>query len=602
MTPAALSLADPAPAAQVNHAAAAAIAADARARDEIAARIWAEKRTAGDYPELSALAAGFAAGAQEFDRAAARWKNPLAWPVTPAPAPGRLVKTDAGWTRRPLDDARQSDPTPYPHAAAVVRQTKADRDYLSRAKTTTGDAPGPQHARQKRDRAILLSQSHELAQRLEKAGCPAYRKDGAGLWVWWVCSKQAEQLPQFRRICFLPTVAASVRASKLAALEFFIDSTRLPNGANACRFWTFTAGKRVRVEQLRERIEWLHAKLNKLNQFLRRQWGIELVFRSTELGTLETGAPGAGPAQMEFGPRDFSDSGEIEKDTDGAPLFHPHAHCVLYQSRGFMPNWSDVIDSVWAFWKDDAGDQLIWNAGKKGQPGYVKNARELCKYVTKPGDMLKLTPAHLAATEAALHGLHLVCPLGALKKQIAARRNAGKILVRVPADGGTVWAEKDDWNKWLQEDEADKAARANLEDAALMTKETAAAARVDPPAAPRDVNQPKAWTRIFARLDPAVGPSGVKEARVVVGGSVFHRPTVENHPLVARLWRQTVQDFECGLAAERRAVMGAPWRSDRINVHTGTPTATDPAPAPDSWPPDEWETALPVEIAAYFAP
>jgi hypothetical protein len=135
-----------------------------------------------------------------------------------------------------------------------------------------------------------------------------------------------------------------------------------------------------------------------------------------------------------------------------------------------------------------------------------------------------------------------------------------------------------------------------------MAKETAAAARVSPPAIPRGVDEDKAWTRIFARLAPAVGPSGVKEPRVIVGGSVFHRPTVENHPLVARLWRHTIQEFEAGLAAEKFAVIRADWRQpDRIIVHTGTPTARTAPPEPEDAAAEAWETASPVEIASHFA-
>jgi hypothetical protein len=135
-----------------------------------------------------------------------------------------------------------------------------------------------------------------------------------------------------------------------------------------------------------------------------------------------------------------------------------------------------------------------------------------------------------------------------------------------------------------------------------MAKETAAAARVSPPAIPRAADDDKAWTRIFARLAPAVGPRGIKEPRVIVGGSVFHRPTVENHPLVTRLWRHTIQDFEAGLAAEKCAVMRADWRQpDRIIVHAGTPTARSAPPGSDDEPADAWESASPVEIASLFA-
>jgi hypothetical protein len=244
----------------------------------------------------------------------------------------------------------------------------------------------------------------------------------------------------------------------------------------------------------------------------------------------------------------------------------------------------------------------MWNAGKKGQPGFIRNARECCKYISKPGDLLKLSAADLAKTEEALHGLHLVQPLGSLRKEISARRAAGKILVRVPTPDGCVWAEKDDWNKFAAQTEAERQFAENSQDAQKMATETATAARTAPGTEPRKVDSAEAWTRVFARLGCAVGPRGVKEPRVIVGGSVFRKNVVTEHPLVARLWAQTVQNYENGLAAERIALRAQEWRQpDRIIVHTGTPTATNAGPPDPGDPGEAWESALPVETAAFFA-
>lgn len=551
----------------------------AKARDVRANLIFDELRP---RTQLPGLAEGFARAARQWDPAAKRWINPLAPRLSPSKPLGLLLRLDGKWAKVGQDDDRRSEPTPYAQRAALIRQTQADRDYLARAREEAGLPAGPQHARQKADRAELLSQTHQLAQRLESAGIPAYRKDGAGLWVWWVCSETAEQLPQFRRICFLPTVAASVRANKLAALEYFI-------GNHFCRFWTFTSGQRVTADKLRGRIEWLHAKLNQLNQYLRKTWQVELIFRSTELGTLEFDSAGNKVGD--------NAEGRIETDDQGRPLYHPHAHCVMHSLRGFIKpdEWSRMFDAIWDHWRDDAGNQLNWDGGRKGKSGVIQKPREVCKYVTKPGDLLKLSAADLAATERALHGLKLVQPLGALKTEIATRNAAGKILVRVPtANGKTEWREKIDWNRFALETDEEKEFAKELAECALFAAETRAAATVTPPKAPTEIDKSQPWTRIFARLDCAVGPRGIKEPRVIVGGSVFHKPTVVSHPLVQKLWAETIHEFHHGLSAQNSLAAMA-----RISVHTGTPTAAEPR---EEYDPDAWSTAAPVAIAAHFAP
>jgi hypothetical protein len=93
-----------------------------------------------------------------------------------------------------------------------------------------------------------------------------------------------------------------------------------------------------------------------------------------------------------------------------------------------------------------------------------------------------------------------------------------------------------------------------------MAAETAAAARAKPGECPHYPDRSAAWCAVFSRLSPAIGPAGLKEPRVVVGGTHFDARRVDAHPLVSRLWAQTVQDWEAGLS---------------ISVHTGTPTDAD---------------------------
>lgn len=551
--------------------------------------------TGDDTSHRAAVAAAICRDAAQRDAAGNRWWDEERLPevlatlrqnLKPAPAalepaqpkePTKLVFNGTTWETRPLDDDAFNYPLKWAGAAEATRATTAERTFSELVREETGNPASQKFAKQKRERLELLAQSHELAQRLEAAGVPAYRKDSTALWVYWICSGQWEELAKFRRICFLPAVAAQVRSVKLAALEFFLQKNPF------CRFWTFTSGPRVRLEQLRERIEWLHAKLNALNKFLRRHYSVELVFRSTELGTVEFDQDGNQVADAR--------SGRIETDENGNPLFHPHAHCVVQSLRGFIPpaQWSAMFAEIWDFWRDDEGNQLNWDGGRKGKPGIIRNARELCKYVTKPGDMLQLTPTALRLTEEALHGLKLVQPLGELRREIAARKAAKKRLIRQQTPDGAVWRECFDWNKHGPESDSEREFCKNVRESKKMLSETLAAAHTPPGTPPHGTANVPPWCRVFSRMAPAVGPRMVKEPRAIVGGNVFDPAAVRSHPLVQKLWAEAVQPWEQGLAAEETVAQLA---VDSIRVHTVTPTGTAPPPwAPEPDPLESWETA-----------
>lgn len=490
----------------------------------------------------------------------------------------KLIFDGETFTKRPADDDRFCVPQKYAGKNEQIRATQAERTLTGLVRAESGQPAGEKFTRQQRERATLLEQSHALAQSLEAAGVPAYRHDDTALWIYWVCSGEWQELAKFRRICFLPAVAAQVRSAKLAALEFFIQKNPF------CRFWTFTSGPRVALPQLRARIEWLHRKLNALNKFLRLNYSVELVFRSTELGTLEFDDLGNARGEQ--------NAGRIETDQEGNPLFHPHAHCVVQSLRGPVPKgeWQKMFSAIWDFWRDDDGGQLNWDGGRRGQSGVIRNARECCKYVTKPGDLLRLTPAQLAGTQAALSGLKLVQPLGELKKEIATRRAEKKRLIRQPTPDGCVWRECFDWNKHAETTAEQREFEKNVLEAKTFASETATAARLEPGQEwPRGKDAPP-WCRVFARQAPAVGPRFVKEPRVIVGGNVFDAQSVRGHPLVQKLWGEGIQGYERGLLAEAATAQAL---VDSISVHTVTPTgnfcqAWDPEPDPA----ESWETSL----------
>jgi hypothetical protein len=437
----------------------------------------------------------------------------------------------------PLDRATHERRT-----AEAEHFARAEAEYLAHAESETGLPVDPKTWRKtKAERAIVRAQSKAIAAKLEESGRPAYRSDKMALWVYGIHSGSVEQLDQFRRICLIPSVAATVRAPKLAALEYYLDRNPF------CRFWTFTSGTRCQLRNLRSRVRYLHGRLNRLAKWLRKEWKIELVFRSTEFGTLEFEKAGEELTDV----REAAHAGSVELDAEGQPLFHPHSHCVIRSLIGYRPpeEWKRLIRAVSAKWKHH------WDAGK-----IIGKAREACKYVTKPGDLMRLEPAQLGELADQVSRLKLCQPLGALKREMAKRRADKDTLRRVRTPDGMVWKVVGDQNRYLEAEAADREAIWELHEAKKMAAETKAAAHAGKGSAPLRPQNGADFCRVMARLSPGVGPAGIREPRVVVGGTRFDLRAVRTHPLVEQLWSATVQAYLAGSA---------------ISVHTGTPTGPD---------------------------
>lgn len=449
---------------------------------------------------------------------------------------------------------------------------EAEAEFAAHAEAETGMQMSEAEFKKKKKAEVLVRiQTAEIAARLEAAGVQALRTDGFKMFVHWIHSRTTEELPSYRRICLLPYIAAMTRAPKLAALEYFLQDNPF------ARFWTFTTGTRCLIEEVPARLDWLFSKLRELNKKL-AGWGVEIVFRSTEFGRLEADDAGNRASEDTWG--------AITRDAQGRPLYHPHAHCVIINKRGFIrpERWSAMIEFVHEFWKRD-GQKIHWDAGKM-----IGSPRECCKYVVKPGDVLKLSNEELRAFYEATANRRLVRPMGILAKQIRDRKEGPMVLRRVRVGSRLQWAEKLNHNKLNAESEAEKAELNNLQDAYAFTEECQQLARLEPPSAPGALDGgapvPRGIsadvTKVMARIGPAAGPTPFKEPRVLVMTNL-ERPcmrSVNTHPLVFKLWSQTVESWEAGRALD-----------SGIRLHTGTLSGTefqhdlpdfDPPPDPDS--------------------
>lgn len=410
----------------------------------------------------------------------------------------------------------------------------AEGEFLAICKERTGESLHDEALEEMRKAdAHLLSLSHQIAAKMGAAGFDAYRQTPFGTFRYFVHSRHTVKLPGFRRCTFIPVVAKSLRAPMLSALESFLERH------DYCRMWTFTSGRRVPLRNIRARAQWMHGKLSDLNasKFM-REAGVEIVFRSTELGTPEFNADGTS-----------KNGGEVETDENGQMYFHVHAHCVVHLKFGHISKrkWTALLGDVghfWGRWWKDGGEDKNGNATS----GLIVDPREVCKYVTKPAEMLKLSGEQLVELQKQLCRLKLVQPMGTLAAEMKRRRDPENPLrlVRRRTPEGNVYREAKNWNRHCR--------RTRLEKTQDQHEKLSREAKVAGDT-----------IRVVARNLPAYGPSGVSEPTVVVLATRWDEAAVRKDPRVAALIAATADEFAAGSA---------------IRVHTCTPSVLETSPFP----------------------
>lgn len=325
--------------------------------------------------------------------------------------------------RRPSVNPQPVDAEPRGSAAGAAgaedtgdteRVTAAERVFLEICLTQTGrELPEDIQDERNAARRMLLAQSYRIAEALESEGIPAYGPSNLSLVG--VCSGQRVDLPDFRNIVFIPSVAQRKRHKMLKHLEYFIQAHPYS------RMWVFTSGDRVTLCAVRERVELMHRRLSRLNaEPFMKSAGARIVFRSTELG-------------------------EVARNDAGEPTFHIHAHAIVdIVNKLGVKQWTELLRDVRAWWKFHFKDSK-----------QIEQAREACKYVVKPGDLDKLTSGELAELYRQLFRLHLVQCLGSLKEQRRMIEEDRKKLIRISDGKESRWKIVDDWNEYASRDDED---------------------------------------------------------------------------------------------------------------------------------------------------
>lgn len=510
-------------------------------------------------------------------------------PPPPHDHPESIAEFDESgkMTVRPLPDCEEIDPAElYDHTEADRYRyaRKAQDTFYSIAESETGRNGDPERLNaQWSETETLKSQTHQIAAMIENASRreadfhgdeslfePMYRETEYGVYSYYLFSKVRTQAPKFRNSCFLPYMASQTRGKMLKALESYLEQDPF------ARFVTFTSGDRVGLEGIRERTQYLHKRIRKLNHFL-KGLGLELVFRATEFGTPEKAKAknSKGEAGGEF------ERGEKGTPEEGKVFFHVHAHCLMRHINGrpfSRERWSEILEKIWNFW----GHQ--WDEG-----GSIKNIRELCKYVSKPQALLDLEDWELLQLYRETNSLHLVQPLGLLRDQIRDRKERKMRLEYRDTPEGKVLVEVHDWNcsrdeKDEQRDAMEKEQK-ERKDLSVYDPNTVTddpdAARLMMKEARESNAEPE--IRILAKCVPGYAPGSlVKEPRIVVMATNWNQRAIERHPLVVELMRRTWEQWQAGqqIAAAIRLDTGAITVRERKGQLAWFEVMNSPPPPP----------------------
>ena len=224
---------------------------------------------------------------------------------------------------------------------------------------------------------------------LERHGVNPFR-EGAGFALVGLVTgrvKPAEQ--QYRRIHFLPSVAAMLRCEIATALEHYLLSS-----VCLARYGVFTTGPRCEVWEVKGRVVWLSRMISRWHHEICAPLGIDVLFRGVEL------------------------------PCDDGLTFHVHANVIYFPTRYLQSRkWGRFKKQTAAFfgahWED---------------LGKLRDVREVVKYVMKGDDIARLADQDerlVVELYRQLKGLHLVQCLGGFRAWRRARKEAGEKVVAI---------------------------------------------------------------------------------------------------------------------------------------------------------------------------
>lgn len=328
--------------------------------------------------------------------------------------------------------------------------------YLGIVKQANGKTIKPE-AKAKSDarRARKTGMSHTLARRLTEGGVNGYsgqKMHAVSLAGAVFGTHDHREIPGFVNNTIIPDIAAAKRAQILADLEHYIA-----RHGKKCRSWNFTLDSRKTTKEIRESSQFMQRKISELNaEPWLKSTGIRLVFRATEFGTLTSSAKVASKpdsrgrwevrckhpgeyVERYYPTKEAASEGArnlvkrwkrdpekyFKKNADGNWTWNVHSHCVVIKPEYLKDaKWSALLVRIQHWWHGSTGGGFY-------DSGYVKDAREVCKYFSKPADLLLLDASELVTLYNEKFKLRMVEALGPLREERGTRKRAFRRLVRV---------------------------------------------------------------------------------------------------------------------------------------------------------------------------
>mgnify|MGYP000432879648 CR=1 FL=1 len=215
--------------------------------------------------------------------------------------------------------------------------------------------------------------TRRIADLLQDQGIKVFRNGEAFALVGLITGMVSPAEQQYRRMHFLPTVAATLRAQIANALDLYLSIHR-----RRAHYGVITSGVRCQLGELRGRITRLNRLISRWHHEICAPLGIDLLFRSIELPC-----------------------------NDGL-TFHVHANVVYQPMRYLQPRkWARFLRQTRAFF------DAHWNDN-----GQLEDAREVVKYIMKGDELERIAdraPHLVAQLYHQLQGLHLVQALGSFR-------------------------------------------------------------------------------------------------------------------------------------------------------------------------------------------
>lgn len=238
---------------------------------------------------------------------------------------------------------------------------------------------------------FIEEQTSQMALKLESVGVQT-KINGPAISMVCLLTGQHREIPSYRNICFLPSVAKRNRRPYLNTLEYYVTH-KAPS--EYWRYMVVTAGDLIPVKHgkmnLKRQIVWFKKRLSRWRERICRKYHMDVVLQAIEM-----------PMK----------NGKI----------HLHAN-ILYKPNAFLVGngWNNFLQETKAAY----GEKWFKESGR------IKNIREMVKYPFKPNEVRDASAHDLKWFFENTFGMRIVEFLGGLRSFKTELKNSKRKVFRI---------------------------------------------------------------------------------------------------------------------------------------------------------------------------